>query len=424
MFCCCRDKPANSGGGDVPLPPPKDGKGEKIDTRQFTDAPITHPVETQPIRIGPESTEKREALEISAKSQQSEGRLVKEVKEEAVAKTVASSQSVAPSQTQSQNSSQARRPQQSQSPSQSESDMKHQTVINVGGSNPGVVNPSSPPEPSQAMTETERTILSEIDKLAGAVDSVEGAAAMSRADAKKCASVYANQLVALTSQVRKEAEKMSEAGLQTAVERLEKVAARLETLASQSGRSAGGGDTDEVNPFVTAFDDLVGAAFAKYVSCSAAIGGDVKKQADLVEAAFREQRQFLVVASKSKAPSQDAMMSVVKPMAAKIQAVQDFRENNRRSEFFNHLSAISESIAAFGWIAVSPAPGPYVKEMMDSGTFYTNRVLKDYKEKDPKHVEWVKSWLAVLNPLQDYIKEFHRTGVTWNPKVRAPNSLA
>nr|KAG5691022.1 hypothetical protein BaRGS_021233 [Batillaria attramentaria] len=70
---------------------------------------------------------------------------------------------------------------------------------------------------------------------------------------------------------------MSEAGLQTAVERLEKVAARLETLASQSGRSAGGGDTDEVNPFVTAFDDLVGAAFAKYVSCSAAIGGDVKK---------------------------------------------------------------------------------------------------------------------------------------------------
>nr|KAG5685384.1 hypothetical protein BaRGS_031809 [Batillaria attramentaria] len=227
MFCCCRDKPANSGGGDVPLPPPKDGKGEKIDTRQFTDAPITHPVETQPIRIGPESTEKREALEISAKSQQS-GRLVKEVKEEAVAKTVASSQSVAPSQTQSQNSSQARRPQQSQSPSQSESDMKHQTVINVGGSNPGVVNPSSPPEPSQAMTETERTILSEIDKLAGAVDSVEGAAAMSRADAKKCASVYANQLVALTSQVRKEAEKMSEAGLQTAVERLEKVAARLE----------------------------------------------------------------------------------------------------------------------------------------------------------------------------------------------------
>lgn len=25
-------------------------------------------------------------------------------------------------------------------------------------------------------------------------------------------------------------------------------------------------------------------------------------------------------------------------------------------------------------------PGPYVKEMNDAATFYTNRVLKDYKE--------------------------------------------
>lgn len=28
----------------------------------------------------------------------------------------------------------------------------------------------------------------------------------------------------------------------------------------------------------------------------------------------------------------------------------------------------------------SPQPGPYVKEMSDAATFYTNRVLKDYKE--------------------------------------------
>lgn len=28
----------------------------------------------------------------------------------------------------------------------------------------------------------------------------------------------------------------------------------------------------------------------------------------------------------------------------------------------------------------SQKPGPYVKEMNDAATFYTNRVLKDYKE--------------------------------------------
>lgn len=29
----------------------------------------------------------------------------------------------------------------------------------------------------------------------------------------------------------------------------------------------------------------------------------------------------------------------------------------------------------------SPKPGPYVKEMNDAATFYTNRVLKDYKHR-------------------------------------------
>jgi len=29
----------------------------------------------------------------------------------------------------------------------------------------------------------------------------------------------------------------------------------------------------------------------------------------------------------------------------------------------------------------APAPGPYIREMSDAGQFFTNRVLKDFKEK-------------------------------------------
>lgn len=39
----------------------------------------------------------------------------------------------------------------------------------------------------------------------------------------------------------------------------------------------------------------------------------------------------------------------------------------------------------YAWVTVlfsqSPKPGPYVKEMNDAATFYTNRVLKDYKHR-------------------------------------------
>lgn len=41
-------------------------------------------------------------------------------------------------------------------------------------------------------------------------------------------------------------------------------------------------------------------------------------------------------------------------------------------------------VTAFRRFYLSPPqsqkPGPYVKEMNDAATFYTNRVLKDYKE--------------------------------------------
>ncbi|BFZ11262.1 hypothetical protein BsWGS_14301 [Bradybaena similaris] len=210
---------------------------------------------------------------------------------------------------------------------------------------------------------------------------------------------------------------MGDSNLQTVVARLESVAARLEAVASRTGGGhTPAGDSDAVSPYVVAYDDIVSGPLAKFLSLSNDIGGDVKSQAGLVKQAFDAQRSFLAVASKSKQPDQNTFLELLKPSAAKLQAVQDFRENNRKSEFFNHLSAISESIAALGWVTIAPAPGPYVKEMSDAGTFYTNRVLKDYKEKDPKHAEWSRTWLAVLSELQAYIKQFHTTGLSWNPQ--------
>ncbi|MEQ2164224.1 hypothetical protein GOODEAATRI_004407 [Goodea atripinnis] len=68
----------------------------------------------------------------------------------------------------------------------------------------------------------------------------------------------------------------------------------------------------------------------------------------------------------------DVGIHLVLPVSKAIQQVQAFREQNRTSPLFNHLSAISESVPALGWVA------------MDAAMFYTNRVLKDYKEKSVK----------------------------------------
>lgn len=49
---------------------------------------------------------------------------------------------------------------------------------------------------------------------------------------------------------------------------------------------------------------------------------------------------------------QTDLHDLLKPISDHIQEIQSFRERNRGSSFFNHLSAISESIPALGWVAV------------------------------------------------------------------------
>lgn len=51
-------------------------------------------------------------------------------------------------------------------------------------------------------------------------------------------------------------------------------------------------------------------------------------------------------------PLQAVLKTLLQPMSKAIQQVQTFREANRTSPLFNHLSAVSESAPALGWVAM------------------------------------------------------------------------
>ncbi|XP_075236039.1 adenylyl cyclase-associated protein 1 isoform X2 [Lycorma delicatula] len=166
---------------------------------------------------------------------------------------------------------------------------------------------------------------------------------------------------------------------------------------------------------VAAYNNIIQGPLSSYLSLSSQIGGDVALHAKLVREAFQTQLQYIQLAASRAAPSSKSEeMQLLQPTSQKIQAIQDLREKNRASPHFNHLSAVSESIPALGWVTVSPAPAPHVKEMNDAGQFYTNRVLKDWKQKDQKHVDWAKAWVETLSELQKYIKQHHTTGLVWS----------
>ncbi|XP_035537837.1 adenylyl cyclase-associated protein 2 [Morone saxatilis] len=205
--------------------------------------------------------------------------------------------------------------------------------------------------------------------------------------------------------------------LERAVTRLEKMSVTMQAPGGMANGDCVNGIDGGLSPCVEAFDIVLKGPVSDYLNYSRAIGNEVEKHADMVNKALQTQRTFLKMAATHQEPAQMEFNDLLKPISDHIQEIQSFRERNRGSSLFNHLSAVSESIPALGWVAVSQKPGPYVKEMNDAATFYTNRVLKDYKETDRRHVDWVRSYLSIWTEVQSFIKQHHTTGLVWSKSV-------
>ena len=117
-------------------------------------------------------------------------------------------------------------------------------------------------------------------------------------------------------------------------------------------------------------------------------------------------------------------MVLLKPLQESITSVSDIRDANRGSPFFNQLSAVSESINVLAWVTMDPKPHKHVEECLGSAQYWGNRVLKEYKEKDPKQVEWMQAYYQVFKDLTEYVKNTFPQGIPWNPKgVTAEEAL-
>lgn len=174
------------------------------------------------------------------------------------------------------------------------------------------------------------------------------------------------------------------------------------------------------------FDSFISDNIAKYVELSEGLGGPVAKQAAMVLQAFTSQRRFILLTTKAKKPaaSSPVMMELLQPLQDAIKAVNDLRDANRGSPAFNHLSAVSESIGVLGWVMVDTKPYKHVEDMAGSAQYWGNRVLKEFKDKDPKQVEWIQSYYSIFHALTEYVKQTFGNGIPWNAKgVSAEEAL-
>lgn len=52
----------------------------------------------------------------------------------------------------------------------------------------------------------------------------------------------------------------------------------------------------------------------------------------------------------------------------------------------------------------------------------SQRMVAHTVSRNPAAITWAKSFIALIDALQSYVKQWHTTGVAWNPKVGTQTS--
>ncbi|KAL6647370.1 hypothetical protein ACP70R_014807 [Stipagrostis hirtigluma subsp. patula] len=215
------------------------------------------------------------------------------------------------------------------------------------------------------------------------------------------------------------------------VGRLEAAVSRLEALnagAHPSVAARGLGDAASAQgPAISAFDELVDGALGRVSAAAGKIGAEVAEVTRLVEKAFLVGKDLLVRTRQTQKPTMESIAVFMGPLNEAIMEANAMAEGTR-SNHANHLKAAAGSLAALAWIGYTgkgcgmPLPIAHVEESWQMAEFYSNKVLVEYKTKDPDHVEWAKALKELYVPnLRDYVKKFYPLGPEWQPPGAATN---
>ncbi|PVF97789.1 hypothetical protein CPB86DRAFT_854521 [Serendipita vermifera] len=176
---------------------------------------------------------------------------------------------------------------------------------------------------------------------------------------------------------------------------------------------------DSVPPFVAAYDErIINGKLKTFIDATRALGeAKLTEQASLVANMFRTTRGILLCASACKKPSDTEFMELMKPVFADYNAIAKIKDDNARNrEWTLHFQTIAEGASSGAWVQQPNKTSDYVTGSKESAEFYGNRVIKDYKDRDKKHVDWVRSYIGLLDELGKYVTEYHKLGLVWNAK--------
>lgn len=169
------------------------------------------------------------------------------------------------------------------------------------------------------------------------------------------------------------------------------------------------------------FDLFIAENIKPLLDLSEKIDTSVVDAVNLYLEAYVETSKFLEACSMAIKPDMQSAEfgEALKPISSKIQEINEFKEFQRSSKYSSYLSSICEGFPVFSWVTTTTPQG-LVDSYKEAAQFWTNRILKEFRESDPVSVEWVKLFLSGFDELKKYIKANQTTGPTFSSKSGIP----
>lgn len=101
---------------------------------------------------------------------------------------------------------------------------------------------------------------------------------------------------------------------------------------------------------------------------------------------FREQRRFLLIASRARNPATDgsnkaAHQELMKPIKDTIASIQEIQKGNRENPSFNLLTSVADGALVLAWVFIENRPWKHVEESLSSAQYFGNKILKGETDK-------------------------------------------
>jgi adenylyl cyclase-associated protein len=146
---------------------------------------------------------------------------------------------------------------------------------------------------------------------------------------------------------------------------------------------------------------------------------------------WKTQRVIIQMASSCKKPSgmtlTEALQSYLIPIQNSMKTIQTLFATDKKYRSFDiHGKAIQELLVGVSWLVMQPPPAPssHVKETLSSTDFWTNKIRKEFKalasssDADvlaKKQMAFCDSIKKLILEMATYVKEYHLSGLCWNP---------